>query len=69
MLIKCDGPECKREIDSTIHAGTWTTLKEGDIFSRDPRVERPDKHFCSNICLIKFLLNRTGGLQYLIAWL
>jgi len=50
-LIKCNGPLCKLELDSRIHASTWFILKEGDIFTHDPRVEKPDKHFCSYRCL------------------
>lgn len=60
LLIKCDGPQCNREISSDVHAGTWLTLQEYDIFKpKDDRVLKPNKHFCSNQCLHNHLLTIT----------
>jgi hypothetical protein len=51
-LVKCDGPNCQREIDSNIHAGTWLTLKFGQLFGNGIGNQyRPDAHYCSYFCL------------------
>lgn len=59
-VITCDGPACKREIDSITHAGTWITLMYGRVFGEgigDQYKLKADRHFCSMFCLFAYVKN------------
>lgn len=60
LLINCDGPNCLGVIDSTIHAGTWFTLKNTDIFKPEFKLDE-DKHFCSYFCLHAYTVSKVGA--------
>lgn len=60
LLIKCDGPTCTRELDSSIHAGLWLTLYGNRGFRIDIENDSItlipcfNNHFCSYSCLAAF---------------
>lgn len=60
LHVKCDGPSCRREITSDVHAGTWLTLTNNSVFkdlepTKEPYVGFGEKHFCSYNCLGEFI--------------
>lgn len=61
-IVRCDGPECDRQIHEDVHEGTWLTMYYGDLWK--PEKERSIvRHFCSFYCSEQWtqqFLNRTG---------
>lgn len=63
IIIRCDGPECARQLDLKVDKNTWmklvtesvTEIKEED--GKTYPVLRPKMHrdFCSYYCLDKFI--------------
>jgi hypothetical protein len=50
-LIKCDGPNCLRQIDLRIHANTWLQLIIGEnVYD-----------FCSYFCLSEYTRKIESG--------